>query len=227
MDILNISLSDGGGEVHIKTDGGFFSATRADFRRFCDEYLDENATDLLSFDPDRFRRVFPLALDKEGEEELLFLNEKLKALHYALYLLGISDKSTKQLLFKLKQKGYSERAANDAAAVLMQNGRLSDEAFCRRKCELLAESKHYGRARIVRELYAKGISPAICEAVLEESGLDFDEQLQRLCEKLFREPIDSREKKQKAIQKLMRYGYGYEESATALQRCSSYEEEPY
>ena len=131
MEILSVFLSDGGGEVNIKTDGGFFAVTRSDFRRFVSEYTDEKPEELLSCDAETARELFPVVLDSGGEEELAYLNEKLRALRYALYLLGISDKSTKQLLFKLKQKGYSERAVNDAAAVLMQNDRLSDEAFWR------------------------------------------------------------------------------------------------
>ena len=216
MEILSVFLSDGGGEVNIKTDGGFFAVTRSDFRRFVSEYTDENPEELLSCDAETARELFPVALDAEGEEELAYLNEKLRALRYALYLLGISDKSTKQLLFKLKQKGYSERAVNDAAAVLMQNDRLSDEAFCRRKCEILALGKHYGRARIVRELCAKGIPSALCERVLDDMEIDFDEQLQILCEKLIREPITDREMRQKTIAKLTRYGYGYEEISDCL-----------
>lgn len=216
MEILRVFPSEGGGEVNCKTDDGVFGMTKADFRRFCAAYCDTDADTLLNCDDDAARLYFPIALSDEGGEELLYQNEKLRALRYALYLLGISDKSTKTLLFKLKQKGFSERAADDAAAVLMQNRRLSDEAFCRRQCELLVTGRHYGPSRVVRELAAKGISSALCRRVLDEGNFDFDGELRLLCEKKLRFPLADRDEYRKAVAKLMRYGYGYEEIRDAL-----------
>ena len=66
MEILSVFLSDGGGEVNIKTDGGFFAVTRSDFRRFATEYTDENPEELLSCDAETAREVFHVVLDAEG-----------------------------------------------------------------------------------------------------------------------------------------------------------------
>lgn len=166
--------------------------------------------------------------DGDGEsaaEELRFADEKLRALRYALYLLEISDKSVRSLRGKLKQKGYSERACDAAIAVLLKNERLSDEAFCRRKCELLAEGKKYGRRRIVAELVAKGVDASLCNRILDEADIDFTENLRSLCEKLFREPPHGRDERRKATAKLARYGYSYDEIYAVLEEICADEEE--
>lgn len=240
MDILDISFSEAGGEVTFRTDEGCFTVTRADFRAFSARYLGEDTEERLRTEDKR--RIFPLYLADEklgedemlfavtgkhsrareeeqdnGAEELRFLDEKLRALRYALYLLGISDKSVRQMHTKLRQKGYSERACDDAIAVLLKNDRLSDEAFCRRKCELLAEGKKYGRRRIVAELVTKGVDASLCERVLDEAEIDFEENLRLLCEKLFRNPPSDRDERRKAAAKLARYGYSYDEIYTVLE----------
>lgn len=166
--------------------------------------------------------------DGDGEsaaEELRFADEKLRALRYALYLLEISDKSVRSLRGKLKQKGYSERACDAAIAVLLKNERLSDEAFCRRKCELLAEGKKYGRRRIVAELVAKGVDASLCDRILDEADIDFTENLRSLCEKLFRVPPHGRDERRKATAKLARYGYSYDEIYAVLEEICADEEE--
>lgn len=174
----------------------------------------------------RYRRENANA-DGDGEsaaEELRFADEKLRALRYALYLLEISDKSVRSLRGKLKQKGYSERACDAAIAVLLKNERLSDEAFCRRKCELLAEGKKYGRRRIVAELVAKGVDASLCDRILDEADIDFTENLRSLCEKLFREPPHDRDERRKATAKLARYGYSYDEIYAVLEEICDEEE---
>lgn len=204
MDITAISFTESGNEVSLKTDVGYFDISRADFSAFLYEFTDLSVTEAA--------QALPIYTEGEAEESLVFYAEKLKAIKYAVYILGISDKSTKQLRSKLKLKGYSERACDDALYVLKKNGYLSDERFCRRKCETLSSGKLYGRRRIISELMAKGISHDMCEGVLADMEIDFYENLCRLFEKLTRGEIpETREQKKKISDKLLRYGYSFDE----------------
>lgn len=215
MEIQAVFLTEAGGEVRLKTDGENFSMTRRDFETFASHYLNPRLTDCLI--NGGAETYLPLALSPEGEEQLTFLDEKLRAMRYALYLLGICDKSRRQLAFQLKKKGYAAPAAEEALDILEKNGYLSDERFCRRKCELLAQGKLFGRRRILSELLTKGLPMSLCEKVLEESDIDFEENLRTLCGKLIKEPIESREQMRKWIVKLTRYGYSYDEIRGALE----------
>jgi SOS response regulatory protein OraA/RecX len=113
-----------------------------------------------------------------------------------------------QLLFDVRQ-ALEKVGAGD---VLKKNGYVSDERFCRRKCETLSEGKLFGRRRIVSELMAKGISYELCDKVIDSMEIDFYANLQRLFEKITAGEIpETREQKKKIFDKLLRYGYSYDE----------------
>lgn len=204
MDITYISKTESGNEITLRTDLGYFDISKADAGEFFSEFFD--------CDVDEAACHLPLYLHDDAATRLVTLSEKLACIKYAVYLLGISDKSEKQLRSKLKEKGYKPEICVAALGVLCRNGYVSDERFCRRKCEILANSKLFGPRRIISELVAKGIGSELCTQILDELDIDFEENLKILFEKLTRtKNIDFSDRKEvkKLSDKLARYGYSY------------------
>ncbi len=210
MDILNISCTESGNQATLRTDRGYFDMTRADLAVFLESFLGEDVRDVVR--PGAELDFLPLYVEDDAEEELEALAEKLKAIKYASYILGIGDKSEKQLRLKLKTKGYSVRAIDSSFEVLRRNGYLCDERTCKRRCELLANGKLFGRRRIISELMAKGYPYSLCERTVDEAQIDFEENLVLLYEKISKgEDLLDWEQKKKISDKLLRYGYSYDE----------------
>lgn len=209
MDICRISFTESGNEATVFTDAGIFDISRADFNCFFAKIIGGSPISIKNKD---FSDYLPLYADDAELKELEALAEKLRAIKYAAYLLGINDKSEKILRSKLKLKGYSGNAADAAVEVLKKNGYLSDERFCRRRCEILAQSKLFGRRRIISELMAKGLAYDLCDRIIDDAEIDFEENLKLLFDKLTKGNIPKdREQKKKISDKLLRYGYSYGE----------------
>ncbi|MBR5527889.1 MAG: regulatory protein RecX [Clostridia bacterium] len=216
MDILSVCKSESGNEVTLKTDSGYFNISKADYACFLKDSVG-------TADISEFEEHLPIFIPESAVNELEFFAEKLKAIKYAMYILGIGDKSEKQLREKLKLKSYSPRACDEAISVLKKNEYISDERYCARKCEILANTKLFGKYRIISELFAKGISRSLCERVLEECEIDFEENLNTLFEKLTDGEIpETREQKKKISDKLLRYGYSYDEVSELFFRYGDY-----
>ncbi len=210
MDILSITFTESGNQATLRTDRGYFDMTRADLLAFLASFAGEDVRDAVR--PGAELDFLPLYVEEDAESELEALAEKLKAIKYASYILGIGDKSEKQLRMKLKTKGYSNRAIDSSFEVLRRNGYLCDEKTCKRKCELLANGKLFGRRRIISELMAKGYAYSLCERTVDEAQIDFEENLELLYEKISRgENLLDWEQKKKISDKLLRYGYSYDE----------------
>ena len=210
MDILNITFTESGNQATLRTDCGYFDITRADLSEFLLRFSDDDVRQ--SARPGNELDFLPLYVEEEAYEALLQYSEKLKAIKYASYILGIGDKSEKQLRQKLKTKGYSTHAIDSSFEVLRRNGYLDDERSCKRKCELLAKGKLFGRRRIISELMAKGYPFALCESAVDDAEIDFEENIALLYEKISKgEDLSDWEQKKKISDKLLRYGYSYDE----------------
>jgi regulatory protein len=109
-------------------------------------------------------------------------------------------------------KGYSAKATDAAFEILRKNGYLSDERYAKRCCELMANGKLFGKRRLINELMAKGISYDLAISTVEEAEIDFSENLETLYHKISKGKAPSSwEEKKKLSDKLLRYGYSYDE----------------
>ena len=148
----------------------------------------------------------------EDQEQLEHLAQKLKAIHYCTYLLGFSDKSTRTLRQKLKEKEYSPEVIDDCIQVLENSGVCNDTSLCKQKYLQIANSKLYGPSRIKSELFSKGFCSEDIKNAELELELDFDELLVELCEKLLKNGktnLQDRLCLEKFKAKLARYGYSF------------------
>lgn len=213
MELKSILFSPSGAEASAATDGGRYDVARADLVAFLKKYFDFDA-DIDGATPDVIAALPPLyTADAGAKAALEALSEKLKAIKYAAYLLGIGDNSEKQLREKMRRKGFSPRIADAALYTLKKNGLVSDLRCGKRKCELLA-AKYYGRRRILSELSRAGIAAPLCKRIVDEAEIDWEENLRTVYLKLTKGIFpETWEQKKKISDKLLRYGYLYDEIA--------------
>ena len=155
---------------------------------------------------------------KEGEiteEFFSVLEEKgriYSAFSYGMYLLGFGQCTRKRLVAKLERKGHDRESAETAADMLVHAGYIDEYDLAH--CAMLhaCNDKHYGRRRIIADLYEKGFSREIIQQAfrLFEGELDYDEAKRKLLLAKFgsEEPVaaDAKEK-QKIMSVLYRYGH--------------------
>ncbi len=151
--------------------------------------------------------------DEEYNELESTVNTR-RAYNCAVSLLSRRDHSEKELMRKLKEKGFSE-GAEEAIAKLKNSGYVDDERFCRLYASELIRLKGYGRRRVEQELYLKGVSREIISLVLEEITFD-TEALSDIIRRKYLSKMKDEKGKQRAINALMRLGYSYREIRDAL-----------
>lgn len=151
------------------------------------------------------------------ERELAELTEAVssrRAFNKACDLLEMRDHSAGEIRTKLRQKGYGDHA-EQAIAKLIDYGYIDDERFARNYTSELIRIKHFGKKRIVSELYRKGISSDIISLVTEEIENDEDELINLINRKYLRY-LDNEKGVTKTINALVRMGYSYSEIRSAL-----------
>ncbi len=166
-----------------------------------------------------------------SEEDYAALEETVnirRAYNCAVSLLSRRDHSKKELLQKLREKGYSE-GAEVAVQKLCDSGYVDDERFCRLYASELVRLKGYGKMRVEQELYRKGVDRDIIYNVLEEFSFDSD-ALSDIIKRKYLSKISDEKGRQKAFNSLMRLGYTYGEIRDAIRNldeeitCEVYDE---
>ncbi|MBE6542112.1 MAG: hypothetical protein E7672_06655 [Ruminococcaceae bacterium] len=108
----------------------------------------------------KFSKSFTLHEQDEVTEEMYDLlkeaAERTSCLITAARLLSASDKSSRSLERKLKEKGFSAEATSHAVNILKKKGYLNEEESCKNYALSAVRSKHYGKRRIVEYLVSHG-----------------------------------------------------------------------
>ena len=175
--------------------------------------------------------VFTCGFDNNSEisdEELAFLTDEVnsrRAFLKACDLLAFRDHSSRELLTKLRQKGYGE-GAEQAVEKLMEEGYVDDERFARAYAAELVRVKHFGKRRIVTELLKKGIDPSLARDIADETEVDEDEILVALKRKYGR-CLDTEKGVRRAVNGLAAMGYGYSEIKQAIETIKEEAETDY
>ncbi|MBQ7118565.1 MAG: regulatory protein RecX [Clostridia bacterium] len=167
------------------------------------------------------RNYFALMGIYQGKEadrdELALLGEmaeKRRAYNCAVGYLSRRDHSAKELLLKLRQKGYKE-SAEFAVEKLKDEGYIDDERFARMYVRELISVKKYGRRRIEQELYRKGVDRETVSLVLEETDFN-DNELCTLIKRKYLRYLSDEKGVKKTVASLMRMGYSFSEIKSAL-----------
>ena len=184
-------------KVHLLLDGEYAMTADSDFVAFSGLY--DN-----------------MILDDEALTDLQGKVNARRAFNKASDLLALRDHSEKELLQKLRQKGFAD-GAEEAMEKLKSYGYLDDSRFALRFAQELQRVKHYGKKRIEQELYRKGVSREVVSDTLEQ--LDFDEDaLPALIERRYLRQLDTEKGVQKTVAALQRMGYSFGEIRDALQK---------
>jgi len=137
---------------------------------------------------------------KSDNREECDVRELERAVKSACNILGYADNSERRLLGKLLAKGYSRDAAEYALAYVIERGWLDEDKQTENLIHTLANSRLFGKRRIILELKKREFSREAIENA-DFSGIDFTEVCTRLYKKLGKGDGD----KIKAA--LMRYGH--------------------
>ena len=141
-----------------------------------------------------------------------------RAYNYAVSLLSRREHTVKEIVEKLKRKGYGQ-FADKTTDRLMNEGYLSDERFAKLYVRELINLKGYGRRRIKDELFRKGISRETADEVLAETEFP-DSRLRDVIEKKYLRYLNNEKGIQKTINALLRLGYSYSEIRDALREIA-------
>lgn len=184
-------------KVHLLLDGEYAMTADSDFVAFSG--LHDN-----------------MILDDEALADLQGKVNARRAFNKASDLLALRDHSEKELLQKLRQKGFAD-GAEEAMEKLKSYGYLDDSRFALRFAQELQRVKHYGKKRIEQELYRKGVSRDVVSDTLEQ--LSFDEDaLTALIERRYLRQLDTEKGVQKTVAALQRMGYSFGEIRDALRK---------
>lgn len=161
-------------------------------------------------------------------EELACLERAVssrRAFNKACDLLSLRDHSEKELILKLRQKGYGE-AAYEAVEKLKEYGYIDDERFAKTYAAELMRIKKFGKRRIEEELYKKGVRRDIIFETLE--GLVFEQsELVELIKRKYERFLNDEKGVRKTVNALLRKGYSYGEIKDALKIVSEDETESF
>ncbi|NLV75851.1 MAG: recombination regulator RecX [Tissierellia bacterium] len=152
-----------------------------------------------------------MELDEDYIQKVLKEEELSKAKDQALKFLTYRQRSKKEIINKLKSKGYEEDIIENTLSYLEEYGLVNDvefaKAFMRDKINL----NKFGPTRIKYELYKKGIDDSIIEEVLEEDDEEYTRALVLAKKKL---PSYKKDDKKAIYRKLggflQRKGYSYD-----------------
>lgn len=184
-------------KVHLLLDGEYVMTADSDFAAFSG--LHDN-----------------MILDDEALADLQRKVNARRAFNKASDLLAMRDHSEKELLQKLRQKGFAD-GAEEAVEKLKGYGYLDDSRFALRFAQELQRVKHYGKKRIEQELFRKGVSRAVVSDTLEQ--LEFEEDaLVQLIERKYLRQLDTEKGVQKTVAALQRMGYSFGEIRDALRQ---------
>ncbi len=149
-------------------------------------------------------------IDDTALDALLTASQTRRAREYALYLLSVRDYGERELCRKLREKGYTEIAA-ETAARMSELGLVNDEVYARRIARDCRLRKLYARRRTVQEITVHGIAREVAqyavEAVDETENLTDLQQALALLEKKRYTISATPAERQRATALLMRYGY--------------------
>ena len=141
-----------------------------------------------------------------------------RAFNKASELLSHRDHSEKELLLKLRQKGYGE-GAEEAIEKLKGYGYVDDCRFAKSYASELSRLKHFGKRRIEQELMKKGVDRSVIAEVLEETKFDAEELAWLINRKYYRN-LNDEKGVQKTINALIRAGYTFSQIKEALEFVS-------
>ena len=154
--------------------------------------------------------------------DIQIAEEEGVCLNYALNLLSKSVKTEKEIIAKLKKRGYVSEIIDNVIFKLKDYGYVNDEEFAEKYIN--SYSKNKGKRLLKSELKLKGVS----DAIIENKFLSVENELEtaiKIAEKYVKnKPVDIKTK-QKCYKYLLSKGFSYDDSKTAVDKVLSLDDE--
>ena len=150
-------------------------------------------------------------IDKEYIDKVLMAEEQSKANNYALKFLAYRQRSKKEIIDKLAEKGFEDKFIENTLVYLKSYDLVDDLEFAKSFAKDKINLNKQGPQRIKYELYKKGISKEIIEKVLDEDDNEYNRALELAKKKLPSYKNDDRNAIYRKLGGfLQRRGYSYE-----------------
>ena len=157
-------------------------------------------------------------ISEEDLESLEYEAEVCSAVKRGMYILGYGACSRKNMILKLRSKGFSRESAEDASDYLLSLGYIKEEEDAIREAERCLK-KLWGKRRISAFLYEKGYSEEAINSALDSlENVDFSELCAELISKKFGRVSNDPESIRKLFASLTRYGYSSSEIKSAIKK---------
>ena len=149
-------------------------------------------------------------------EELVSASNVCSAVKRGMYILGYGACSGKNMILKLRSKGFNRETATAAAEHLCELGYINESEDAAREAEK-ALKKGWGRRRIAAMLCEKGFCGEAVENAMESIGdYDFSSACAAVVRKKFGSVPEDSEGRKKIFAALLRYGYSSAEIKNAF-----------
>lgn len=157
-----------------------------------------------------------------SESEKLYLEKELtfrRAFKKGVSLIERRAHGKKELERKLL-KDFKKDAVEYALKELENAYLLNDKAFAEDLAEALYRSKPYGARRIRSELYKRGLSADVIDFAMRKTEQNETERIKTLIKNRYINSLTSKEQVRKTVDKLLRFGYSYQDIKNALRKIS-------
>lgn len=141
----------------------------------------------------------------------------------ALWLISFRDHSKKELTDKLR-RDYGAESCEKAVQRLEELGLINDERFARRYAADLINLKHLSERGVRQKLREKGIDRDLIDEVLGELVIDEEEQIRTIVDKKYARSLSDEKGRRRAVNALMRMGFGYQGIRSVLAEYTEIEE---
>lgn len=174
----------------------------------------------INYDGLSLESLYSFGIKKDVEitdeklKELLSDSEKRLCKEKAFALVGIKQRTEKELRIKLYQKGFSSTAVKYALELLDKYGYLSDAEYAASFVETQASSK--GAYRLKNELIMKGVSEECAAEAVGSIDTDEDERAREVAVRYIKgKPLDEKTRL-KLFRHLASRGFNYDAIKTAV-----------
>jgi regulatory protein len=145
-------------------------------------------------------------------------DEPDRAVTAALNLLSHRGRSERELRQRLRMKGYTLGAIDEAVRRVVEWGYLNDERFAEAWVEQRQAGKPRSRRALAHELREKGVDRAIIETAIDEAEIDEVADARRLAADKWRKDaeLEPDKRRQRTAAFLARRGYGWDVAKQVL-----------
>ncbi len=151
-------------------------------------------------------------------ENVVFAKAKLTAINF----LSRKDRSTREVIRKLKEKGFTKEVTKKVLEFLKSYGYINDLEYAKKFVKQRVVVRGYGKFKVIYELRDKGINDNIIEKVTQNIEDDEYESAIKLGRKKARRlDLTDYKEKQKLYSYLQRRGYSYDIIKSVLQQINS------